>query len=163
MSDFSLDVDGIERAIDEVREQIDDVQSRAEFVVGTGVEYAIYVEAGTRDMDPRPFFQPVINEVRLQGVGGFLKHNTQTSVEALDTLDQVLKALVFAIERRVKEIITQKGLIDTGVMRASVVAVRGGDPSKLPSADEFSGFTSENPAPQSAGRALAQETVDINL
>jgi len=160
---FSLDVDGIERAIDEVREQIDDVQTSAEFVVGTNIEYAIYLEAGTRDMDPKPFFQPVINEVRLQGVDGFIAHNTNVTVDQLDTLDQVIRVLVLSIERRVKEVIKRKGLIDTGTLRASVVGVRGGDPSKLPSADEFSGFTSENQAPPGAGRALAQDTVEINL
>jgi len=161
VADYSLDLDGVERAIEEVREMKDDVQTTAEFVVGTGVEYSIYLEFGTSKMDAKPFFQPVINEVRLQGVGGFISHNTQTTVEAIDTLDKVLRVLVVAIERRVKEVITQKGLIDTGTLRASVVAVPGDDPRALPDASEFSGFTSESPAPPDAGRALASENIQL--
>jgi hypothetical protein len=41
MANYSLNVSGIERAIEEVRELKDDVQTTAEFVVGTGVEYSV--------------------------------------------------------------------------------------------------------------------------
>jgi len=114
-------------------------------------------------MDAKPFFAPAINEVRLQGVDGFIRHNTKTSVEQLDTVNRVLQVLALALERRIKEIITQKGLIDTGTLRASIVAVPGTDPSVLPDASEFSGFDSDNPAPPTAGRSLASESIDINI
>jgi len=85
-------------------------------------------------MDARPFFRPAINEVRAQGVDGFIARNTRTSVEALDDADAVLRVLALALERRIKEIITDKGLIDTGTLRASVTAIRDGVPSDLPDA-----------------------------
>jgi len=163
MTDFSLGLDGIEQAIDEIDDTIDDLESDQRYVVGTGVEYAIYLESGTSKMDAKPFFRPAINEVRIQGVDGFIRHNTRTSVEELETTDDVLKVLALALERRIKEIITQKGLIDTGTLRASVVAAPGAAPSVLPTEDEFSGFDSDNPAPPSAGRAVASETVEINI
>jgi hypothetical protein len=119
-----------------------------------------YLELGTSKMDPKPFFGPVLDEVRLQGVVGFIRHNTRVDPTELPDVNQVLKVLAFAIERRVKEIITDKGLIDTGTLRASVVAIPGGDPSKLPDASEFSGFDSETPAPPTAGRALT-ETIEL--
>jgi hypothetical protein len=160
MTEFSLDTSGFESAIEEVNDLIDDVQTGAEFVVGTGVNYAVFLEGGTSKMDAKPFFQPALNEVTLQGVDGFIAHNTETTVEALGTLKQVLAALALAIERRVKEIITTKGLIDTGTLRASVLAIPGDDPSPLPGVSEFSGFDSQNPAPPTAGKALV-DTVEI--
>lgn len=163
MTEFSLDLGGFERALDEIDGTIEDLETQKHYLVGTAVEYSIYLEAGTSKMDAKPFFGPAINEVRLQGVDGFIRHNTRTSVEALDTVDDVLKVLALALERRVKEIITQKGLIDTGTLRASIVAVPGVDPSVLPDASEFSGFDEDSPAPPSAGRTLADEIIDINI
>jgi len=162
MTGFSLDLEGFEQALEEIDRVIDDVDSDAKFTVGTGVEYSIYLEAGTSDMDPKPFFQPALSEVRQEGVDGFVADNTRLTVDALDTVTQVLKVLVLALERRIKEIITTKGLIDTGTLRASVVAIPGDDPTALPGESEFSGFDSDNPAPESAGRALT-ETVEINV
>jgi len=52
-------------------------------------------------------------------------------------------------------------LIDTGTLRASIVAVRGDDPSVLPGEAEFSGFDSDSQAPPSAGRGLIEEAVEI--
>jgi hypothetical protein len=122
-----------------------------------------YLEFGTSKMDPKPFFQPAINEARLEGIRGFIRHNSDlSSLSKVDTLDQLLGVLALALERRVKEIIAQKGLIDTGTLRASVLAVPGGDPSKLPDESEFSGFDSENQAPATAGRALT-ETVEVDI
>lgn len=160
---FELDVSGFEQALNEVDDTLEDLRTTQRYLVGTNVEYAIYLEAGTSKMDAKPFFAPAINEVRLQGVDGFIRHNTKTSVEQLDTVNRVLQVLALALERRIKEIITNKGLIDTGTLRASIVAAPGADPSVLPSEEEFSGFDSDNPAPPSAGRALSSESIDINL
>jgi hypothetical protein len=162
MTDFGLELDGFEAAIDEIDDTLDDLQTHQQYVVGTGVEYSIYIEAGTSKMDAKPFFRPAINEIRAQRVEGFIRHNTRTSVDELDTVNRVLQVLVLALERRIKEIITNKGLIDTGTLRASVVAIPGTDLSSLPDEEEFSGFDEDNPAPPSAGRDLTA-TVDIKL
>jgi hypothetical protein len=161
MSDFSLGLDGLEARIEELEDLADDVQTVATYTLGTGVEYAVYLEFGTSKMDAKPFFRPAINEVRAQGVEGFIAHNTRTSVDALPDADAVIRVLALALERRIKEIITGKGLIDTGTLRASVLAVRGGDPSVLPTAGDFSGFDSDNPAPATAGRGLIEETIEL--
>jgi hypothetical protein len=112
-------------------------------------------------MDAKPFFQPAINEVRAQRVDGFISHNTRTSVADLDDIDEILQALALALERRIKEIITAKGLIDTGTLRASVVAVKGADVSKLPGESEFDAFSSDSVAPATSGRALAEEPINL--
>lgn len=161
MADFGLELEGLEAAINRLEQLEEDAETLSSFTVGTGVFYSVYLEFGTSKMDAKPFFQPAINEVRVQGVRGFIAHNTKTTVEAQDTADDVLKVLALALERRIKEIITQKGLIDTGTLRASVVAVRGSDPSVLPTDDELSGFDNDSQAPPAAGRAVTSEAIEL--
>lgn len=74
-------------------------------------------------MDAKPFVRPALNEIRLEGVRGFIAHNTRTSVEELESAQDLVDTLGLALERRIKEIITAKGLIDTGALRASVAVV----------------------------------------
>jgi hypothetical protein len=162
MTDIELETDGFADALDELRELRDAGDSDRRFLIGTGVEYALFLEFGTSEMDAKPFFQPVINEVATQGVGTFIRQNTETTLAALDDIDRILAVLALAMERRIKEVITQKGLVDTGTLRASVVAVPGVDASNLPTADDFSGFDAENPAPPSAGRAVT-EAIEVDL
>jgi hypothetical protein len=159
--DLDLNLNGLEAAINRLDELEDDVETLTTYTVGTAVEYSLYLEFGTSQMDAKPFFRPAINEVRAQGVDGFIAHNTRTSVEALPDADAVIRVLALALERRVKEIITDKSLIDTGTLRASIVAVRGDDPSVLPGEEEFSGFDSDTQAPATAGRGLIEEAVEI--
>jgi hypothetical protein len=163
MTDFSLDVDGLESAIEEIERLEDAVETRAKFTVGTAVFYSRFIEGGTSKMDARPFFQPAIAEVRAEGVDGFIQANTRTSVDDLDDFKQILQVLALALERRIKEIITRKGIIDTGTLRASIVAIRGDDASKLPDASEFTGFDSDSQAPQSVGRQLASDSVSFSI
>ena len=159
--ELSLGLDGFEAAINELDQLEEDVSTIGTYTIGTGVEYSVFLEFGTSKMDAKPFFGPAINEVRLQGVPGFIRHNTQTTVDAQETIDDVIRVLAFALERRIKQIITQKGLIDTGTLRASVVAVRGADPSQLPDSGDLSGFESDNPAPPTAGRAVAEQPLNL--
>jgi hypothetical protein len=161
MAEFSLELDGLDGAINALRELERDVETLTTFTVGTGVSYSVFLEFGTSKMDAKPFFRPAISEVRSRGVEGFIAENTGTTVDALGDAGDVLRVLALALERRIKEIITDKGLIDTGTLRASVVAVRGADPSKLPVEDDLSGFDANSPAPATAGRAVAEEVVEI--
>lgn len=96
----------------------------------------IFLEFGTSKMQARPFFRPVLAEIRAQGIEDFISDNTQTTVRELEDVDVLVRTLALAIERRVKEVITRKGLVDTGTLRSSVKAVKGADVSQLPSADE---------------------------
>ena len=163
MADFELELEGFRRVLDALDDISDDLRGAGTVTVGTGVEYAVFLEFGTRDMDPKPFFRPALAELRVQGVNGFIQSNTRLSAEQIDDLDGLITIVGLALERRIKEIITEKGLIDTGTLRASVVAVKGADPSKIPTEEDFSGYSSETPAPPSAGRAVASGTVEVDL
>lgn len=147
MTSIDVDVDGLEQTI----EKLDRLEERwtddSRWVVGTAVEYAVYLEFGTSKMDPKPFFRPALQEAR-RDIEGFIRDNTRTTVSEIDDVQELVRAVAFALERRVKEIITRKGLIDTGTLRASVQAVPGANPGELPTADEID--------------AEASSTVEVN-
>jgi hypothetical protein len=164
MVNVELELEGFRNLIDALNDLEARLDSDTTWLVGTAVNYSVFLELGTSDMDPKPFFRPALGELRAKGVGGFIRDNTNTTLEALDETDEVVAAVAFGLERRIKEIITRKDLIDTGTLRASVLAVPNGVLGDLPGADEFSGFDSDSPAPANAGRALVESAdteVDI--
>lgn len=128
---IDFDAETFAADVDDAIDELDDLQERytggGTWVVGSAVEYAIYLEMGTRDMDPKPFLRPALFEAR-QSLPQFIADNTSTTLNAIDTADELVRTVAFALERRIKQIITEKGLIDTGALRASVVAVPLGTP-----------------------------------
>jgi len=162
MADFDLELEGFERVLESLGDIEDDIRGAGTVTVGTGVEYAVYLEFGTSDMDPTPFFRPALAELRVQGVEGFIATNNDLTVEQIDDLDSLVEVVALSLERRIKEIIRKKSLIDTGTLRASVLAIPGDSTAPLPGEAEFSGFDSDNPAPPDAGKALT-ETISLDL
>lgn len=161
MVDFDAQLDGFKRLLEELEEMEEDLRGDERWIVGTGVEYAIYLEFGTSKMDPKPFFRPVISEVRQKGVERFLNANTEYTASQIEDLDSLVTALALAIERRVKEVITEKGLIDTGTLRASVAALPGTDPRQLATEEDLPDTGSGPPYPPDFG-AEAREQIEVN-
>jgi predicted house-cleaning noncanonical NTP pyrophosphatase (MazG superfamily) len=122
MADFSFDLDGAEELKLELQEEAASWSGGGTAFVGTAVEYSVYVEYGTSKMDPRPYFRPALAEAR-GNIPGFIADNTNKTVASIDSADEFVETVALALERRVKEIITRKGLIDTGNLRASIRAV----------------------------------------
>lgn len=117
-----------------------------EWVVGTPVEYAAVVEYGSAPhpieadqaetlafpgedgdtvfrasvdhpgTDPQPYFRPAINEVRLQGPDGFIRHNTRKKFEDIDSTREFVQTLALALERRISELAP----VDSGNLAASI-------------------------------------------
>lgn len=106
-------------------------------------------------MDPRLAFRPALNVARANP-DQFIRQNTNTTPEEIDDVNEYIRALAFAFERRIKEIITIKDIIDTGTYRASVVAVPT-DPSDLPTVEDFDG---DNINPD-AGRQMVSREIEI--
>jgi len=127
---FAADFDELVETLEDLQEEVGESGS---FFVGTAVEYSVYLEFGTSRMDPKPFFRPALAEAR-RDIPGFVRDNTRKTIEEIDSADELARTIAFGMERRVKEIITEKGLIDTGTLRASVRAVPA--PGDLPDADE---------------------------
>jgi len=134
---FDVDVQGFDAAIEELKDIEDDLGQGGPWVVGTAVNYSIYLEFGTSRMRARPFVRPVLSEVRTQGIEDFIQDNTRTSVAQIDDVNELVRVLALSMERRIKEVITEKGLIDTGTLRASVAAVPGESVDVLPEAGDI--------------------------
>ena len=164
---MGIEVNGMVDLLDDLDDLQDDYgDDGPTWVTGTAVKYSRFLEFGTTPhtiepdeadalrwedasgvhfaakvdhpgIDPKPFFRPAVNEVRLQGPGGFIKHNTQLELGEIDSTEEFVQTLAFALENRIKEIITRKGLIDTGSLRASITATPLADISKLPSEEDL--------------------------
>lgn len=158
MADLSLELEGLEETI----EDLDRLQERwtggGSWVVGTAVNYSVFLEFGTSKMDPKPFVRPALHEAR-RSVEGFIRDNTNTTVSEIDSARELVRVIAFALERRIKEIITEKGLVDTGTMRASVLAVPGDDLSALPSPNDLETDEEGNPID---ARVTASQSFEVN-
>lgn len=159
---MGVDVRGEAALFEELDELADDFSDAGDWVVGTAVEYAAANEFGTATRDARPFFRPALSELR-GDVAGFIDDNSQTDIDEIDSGDELVATVAFALERRIKEIVTRKGIVDTGTLRASILAVPRGAVGDLPDASEFSGFDSDNPAPATAGRSLVGTTAEFDI
>jgi len=133
MTDFGFEAD-FEDLVESLEDLQDKVGEPGSFFVGTAVEYSIYLEFGTSKMDAKPFFRPALAEAR-RDIPGFIRDNTRKTVEEIESADELARTIAFGLERRIKQIIAEKGLIDTGTLRASVKAVPA--PADLPTADEI--------------------------
>jgi len=165
MADFETELESFERVLESLNDIERQLDPGEPVVVGTAVSYSVFLEFGTSDMDPKPFFRPALAELRVKGIEGFIEESgilRTAEFSDIEDAGEVVDALALALERRIKEIITEKGLIDTGTLRASIVAVSG-TAANLPEESEFSGFTSDSQAPTSAGRALASAAVDVDI
>lgn len=109
---------------------ISHAESAREWYVGTVVEYAPYLEFGTSKMDPHPYFKPAMIQLATRLKIG---RSTAAGWQEIHAGSDIWKLLVgseagpvqkiaFALEGEVKKVIREKGLIDTGNLRASISA-----------------------------------------
>jgi hypothetical protein len=95
----------IELASASVRESLNDLidewDSDAVYVTGTNVEYAIYLEMGTRDMPPYPFFRPAIVQFKADPEGFITGNTAFNSVREIPNGDQLVRALATAFENQI--------------------------------------------------------------
>jgi hypothetical protein len=135
MASFELEVQGL----DELAAELDRLEEQwtdgLPWLVGTAVEYSIYLEFGTSDMNPKPFVRPALLVYRAN-LEAAIATDTQTTLEEIGSADELVRTTAFGLERRIKRIITQKGLIETGTLRASVKAIPGTDTGALLDADD---------------------------
>jgi hypothetical protein len=81
--------------------------------------------------DPNPHWRPAVNEVRLKGPLDFIESNSRKRASDIESTEELIRTLAFALEGNIKRRITKLGLIDTGAYRASVGAVPVSDLSEL--------------------------------
>lgn len=154
MSDISVDLDGLGKIQEALEDKKAEISNPETWYVGTHIEYAIYLEFGTSKMDPKPFFRPALNVLRAKGSDGVIRQNTELDPSTIEDVDTYIRALAFAMEKLIKRIITQKVLVDTGTLRASILAVP--NPDVLPDASDFD-VPQEGTVDPEAGRQFVQD------
>lgn len=110
------------RGVDEVAEGLSDLKQWGEgdvkYVVGTGVEYAVYLEFGTSRMPPYPFLRPAAEYV--------MQNKADTIAEQAESLDDLIGGIALAIEKRAKHYATtgvEPGPdVQTDTLRSSIKA-----------------------------------------
>lgn len=100
----NLDID-LEGAID-LQETFEDLEDEwttdTTFVVESGAEYAIYVEMGTEDMPPYPYFRPAIREFQAKPRSFVLDNTAYSSFEEIENGDKLVQAVARALESQMK-------------------------------------------------------------
>lgn len=89
----------------------------AVYLVGTNVEYSIYVEFGTSRQRPQPYLRPAVREWQ-RSPAGFIVRNRGVHPGDINSLDEFVKQSALAIERRAKDIVPVK----SGNLRGSIRA-----------------------------------------
>jgi len=137
MTDFDLDLDGTIN----LQEELDDLEDmgasdRVE-VVGSDVEYGVYLEFGTEDMPPYPWFRPAIREFKANS-SDFITDNTDyNTLEQIPNADALVTAIANALVNQMTNNVSagesvdrspgttpDHPQIDTGTLKASISAER---------------------------------------
>lgn len=95
------------------------VQTRLEddgvYVVGTNVEYAIYVELGTSRMEAQPFLFAAARAAE-RDPEGYLRSYTNVTLDQIQSTEQLVASLALAIEADAKRRVP----VDSGNLRGSI-------------------------------------------
>jgi hypothetical protein len=110
-----MSIAGVVDAIDVLQQLKIEYSSNATYIVGPTVEYAVHHELGTSKMEARPFAQPAAERVRQD-----LEGKARPFLDGGGGEEAIVRAVALAVEAEMKRIVTQKGIIDTGNLRASI-------------------------------------------
>lgn len=141
MTDFNLELDGFEKTkqqFEELRERYDG--DGVTYVVGTSVEYGVYLEFGTEKMSPKPWFRPAIREFKANPESFLLDNTEFGSVDEIETTEELVKAVSFALQTK---------------MTANVNA-------QDPSADRSPGVDPDHPSRDTGNLSASIQAVRIN-
>jgi hypothetical protein len=102
MSDFDIDLSGFESLQEDFAELEGEWTDSPVFTVESGAEYSIYLEMGTRDMPPYPFFRPAIREFRANPRSFILEHTEYSRISDIPDVDELVTAVAQSLERQMK-------------------------------------------------------------
>lgn len=88
----------IQRGMSDLIEQFGDPV----WLVGTNVEYAIYLELGTSKMPAYSFMQPAIQTLKADPAGE-VSNRIGIDINDLETSDEVVEAVALTLERIISE------------------------------------------------------------
>lgn len=115
-STFPTELIGYSQVVGGLEDLMDGWSTKAEWVVGTDAEYAIFVHEGTSRMEGRPFLTDAVDEVvRSQG---------DRIAKKASSGDEVVAMIALELEGETKDKITEYNAVDTGAMRSGVAAIQ---------------------------------------
>lgn len=83
----------------------------ATWQVGTDVEYAVYVEYGTKHMEAQPYLRPALNQTMREA---------DALAEQADDVDELVELIAESVAAKAKD----KAPVDTGTLMNSIEAER---------------------------------------
>lgn len=137
MTNFDIELSGTGEVQRELESLRDDYASEPVYVVGDSTEYGIYLEFGTRDMPPYPWFRPAIRELKANPKQFIVRNSNFNNFGEIESTKQLVEATAFALEAQMKKNVTAQGSVSrspgtkpdhpkvqTGNLRDSISAVR---------------------------------------
>lgn len=113
MSKFAQ-LSGYAQLMDTFDDLLSDWTTRANWVVGTNVEYAIAVHEGSARMEGRPYLAEAMDEV--------VRSKGDQLADRAATADELVELVALELEGETKRKITEMGAVDTGNLRSSISA-----------------------------------------
>jgi len=100
-NDFELDLSGMEQLQGRLEELKEDGTTTAEHEVVSEADYSRFLEFGTRDMPPYPFFRPAIREAKLDAEMLIRRHQ-QLGLGDFETADELVLALAESLREQMQ-------------------------------------------------------------
>jgi len=137
MSDISIDLSGMSQLREKLDELKDDYDGDAVYAVGTNTKYATFLEFGTRNMPPYPFFKPAIREFEANPEAFIADNTGYSGIDDIGGTDAFVRAVATALKTQIEKNVNAAGArdrspgtdpdhpkIDTDTLRASIDVVR---------------------------------------
>jgi len=101
MADFDFDLQGDTDLQATLQELESRGSSNAVHQVVSGAEYSRFLEYGTRDMPPYPFFRPAIREAKLD-IEILLRRHQQLGLDDFQTTDELVLAVAESLREQMQ-------------------------------------------------------------
>jgi len=136
MTRFDLGTQGFAELQGDLEELAQKGDGDAVYKVEVGAEYATFLEFGTRDMPPYPYFRPAIVEFQANPEDFILDNTYHSSIEDIPNANALVQAVASALETQMKTNATAQASdrspgthpdhpqVDTDNLRASISATR---------------------------------------
>jgi len=101
MVSIDIDVDGIPTVVEAIEDIKPDTVETDTWRIRVGAEYGVYLEKGTRNHPPYPFFEPAIRQFEAIP-RTFVFKNTGQDIESMDDVDNVVEAVANALATQMR-------------------------------------------------------------
>lgn len=87
---------GLKQVLGGLESLVDDLEGDVVYVVGSSVEYAVYLEFGTSKMQAYPWLGPAVNDFKSNPTG-------MVNPDGVESAGQLVEEIALALERQAKK------------------------------------------------------------